>query len=260
MKIATWNINSLKVRLPQVLAWLNDNPVDVLCLQELKLAHDQFPLSAFSTIGYNAVWAGQKTYNGVAILSRIAGEDVARNIPEYEDLQQRVVALTLPSAAGPIRVASIYCPNGQAVGSDKYAYKLDWYAALRRWLAVELAKHPRLAILGDYNVAPANEDVHNPEKLAGQVLVSEPERAAFQALLALNLTDAFRLFEQPPKSFSWWDYRMFAFRRNAGLRIDHALLSLPLAQRCMACVIDKQPRGNEQRSDHAPVIVTLDLD
>jgi exodeoxyribonuclease-3 len=259
MKIATWNINSLKVRLPQVLSWLTTNPVDVLCLQELKLAHDQFPLSAFHAIGYDAVWAGQKTYNGVAILSRIAGENVVRNIPDYEDLQQRAVALTLPSAVGPIRIVSVYCPNGQAVGSDKYTYKLDWYAALRRWLTRELAAHPRLAILGDYNVAPTDEDVHDPEKWAGQVLVSAPERAAFHTLLDLDLTDAFRLFEQPPKSFSWWDYRMLAFRRNAGLRIDHALLSFPLAQRCIACAIDKQPRANEQPSDHAPVVVTLDL-
>jgi len=260
VRLATWNVNSLKVRLPQVIAWLQANPVDALCLQELKLAQDQFPLEAFREIGYHAVWAGQKTYNGVAIVSREPGKDEVRNIPGYQDLQQRIIAVTLPSPAGDVRVISAYCPNGQAVGSDKYAYKLEWFSALRNWLEGELGSHPRLAILGDYNVAPADEDVHNPEKWAGQVLVSEPERQAFAALKELGLADAFRLFEQPPKSFTWWDYRMFAFRRNAGLRIDHILLSEPLARACRACEIDKTPRGNEQPSDHAPVIATLAWD
>ncbi|WP_459618302.1 exodeoxyribonuclease III [Bordetella sp. 2513F-2] len=259
MKLATWNVNSLNVRLPQVLDWLAANPVDALCIQELKLADDKFPLQAFTDIGYHAAWAGQKTYNGVAIISREPGFGLVRNIPLYEDLQQRVIALTLPSPAGDVRVICAYCPNGQAVGSDKYAYKLAWYAELTRWIKEEMTIYPRLALLGDYNIAPTDADVHNPEKWEGQVLVSEPERAVFRTLLSLGLVDSFRLFEQPEKSFSWWDYRQFAFRRNAGLRIDHILLTQPLADACQACVIDKAPRGNPQPSDHAPVVATLAL-
>ncbi|MFA7668147.1 MAG: exodeoxyribonuclease III [Burkholderiaceae bacterium] len=259
MKLVTWNVNSLKVRLPQVLNWLQANPVDALCLQELKLADEFFPLAAFTDIGYHAVWAGQKTYNGVAIISRQPGDDTQRNMPGFEDPQQRVIATTLPSPSGPVRVINAYCPNGQSVGSDKYEYKLRWFQALRDWLEIELRAHPRLAILGDYNVAPADEDVHDPAKWEGDVLVSEPERKAFQALLDLGLTDAYRLFPQPEKSYSWWDYRRFAFRRNAGLRIDHVLLSDALRPLCTACVIDKEPRALEQPSDHAPVIATLDL-
>ncbi len=259
MKLATWNVNSLKVRLPQVQAWLEENPVDALCLQELKLPQEKFPAEALAEVGYQASWAGQKTYNGVAVLSKVAGEDVQVNLPNFEDLQQRVIAVTLPSPIGDVRVISAYCPNGQAVGSEKYEYKLQWFAALRDWLADEMKRYPRLAILGDYNVAPADEDVHDPAKWADDVLVSPPERAAFQRLIGLGLTDAFRLFEQEDKSFSWWDYRRMAFRRNAGLRIDHVLLSAPLVPYCSACVIDKAPRRNEQPSDHTPVIATLDF-
>ncbi|KDD11491.1 exodeoxyribonuclease III [Bordetella bronchiseptica] len=257
MKLATWNVNSLNVRLPQVLDWLAANPVDALCIQELKLTDDKFPLDAFTEAGYHAAWAGQKTYNGVAIISREPGFALVRNNPRYEDPQQRILAVTLPSPAGDVRVICAYCPNGQSVDSDKYVYKLAWFDGLRDWLEEEMRTYPRLAILGDYNVAPADADVHNPEKWEGQVLVSEPERAAFRALLDLGLTDSFRLFEQPEKSFSWWDYRQFAFRRNAGLRIDHVLLSEALKPHCVACVIDKAPRANEQPSDHAPVIATL---
>ncbi|MGE8603246.1 exodeoxyribonuclease III [Bordetella trematum] len=257
MQLATWNVNSLNVRLPQVLEWLAANPVDALCLQELKLSDDKFPLQAFTDIGYHAAWAGQKTYNGVAILSREPGFALQRNIPGYEDPQQRVIAVTLPSPAGDVRVICAYCPNGQSLDSDKYIYKLEWFAALGDWLKEELQTYPRLAILGDYNVAPADIDVHNPEKWEGQVHVSEPERAAWRALLDLGLSDVFRDFEQPEKAFSWWDYRQFAFRRNAGLRIDHILLSQDLKQACTACVIDKGPRGNPQPSDHTPVIATL---
>ncbi|MGB3816631.1 exodeoxyribonuclease III [Achromobacter pulmonis] len=260
MKLATWNVNSLNVRLPQVLDWLAANPVDVLCIQELKLTDDKFPEDAFKEAGYHAAWAGQKTYNGVAIVSRAPGTSMVRNLPTYEDPQQRVLALTFPSADGDVRVVCAYCPNGQAVGSDKYAYKLEWFAAMRAWLADEIKQYPRLAVLGDYNVAPADEDVHNPEKWEGQVLVSEPERQALRDLVDLGLADSFRLFEQPEKSFSWWDYRQFAFRRNAGLRIDHILLSAPLVKRCTACVIDKEPRRNDQPSDHAPVVATLTFD
>src|SRR5690554_4762794 len=259
MKLATWNINSLRVRLPQVLDWLAQNPVDALCLQELKLADEHFPLEAFTEIGYHAVWAGQRTYNGVAILSRQPGRDTQRNLPTLEDPQMRIIATTLPSTIGDVRIISAYCPNGQAVASDKYEYKLRWYAALREWLTKELEAHPRLAILGDYNVAPADEDVHDPAKWEGDVLVSEPEREAFRSLLDLGLSDAFRLFPQPEKSFSWWDYRRFAFRRNAGLRIDHILLSDSLRPLCRACHIDRAPRALEQPSDHAPVVATLAL-
>jgi exodeoxyribonuclease-3 len=257
MKIATWNVNSLKVRLPQVLDWLESNPVDALCLQELKLDHDKFPLQAFTDIGYHAGWAGQKTYNGVAVISKQPGVDVTRNIPGFEDPQQRVLATTLPFGAEQIRVISAYCPNGQAVGSEKYAYKLAWYQAFQVWLATEMQRYPNIAVLGDYNVAPADEDVHNPDKWVGDILVSEAERAALQSLMDLGLKDAFRLFEQPPKSFSWWDYRMNSFKRNAGVRIDHVLLSAPLVTACTACVIDVAPRSNEQPSDHTPVIATL---
>ena len=257
MQLATWNVNSLKVRLPQVLAWLEANPVDALCLQELKLDHEKFPLEAFTEIGYHAGWAGQKTYNGVAVISREPGQDIIRNIPGFEDHQQRVLATTLPYGSETIRVISAYCPNGQSLDSDKYFYKLAWYKAFEQWLAEEIQRHPNVAVLGDYNIAPKDEDVHNPEKWVGQVLVSEPERAALESLLALGLTDSFRMFDQPAKSFSWWDYRMNGFKRNAGMRIDHVLLSAPLVAKCTACIIDKGPRGNEQPSDHTPVIATL---
>ena len=257
MQLATWNVNSLKVRLPQVLAWLEANPVDALCLQELKLDHDKFPLEAFTEIGYHAGWAGQKTYNGVAVISREPGQDITRNIPGFEDHQQRVLATTLPFGNQTIRVISAYCPNGQSLDSDKYIYKLAWYKAFEQWLSEEMQRHPNIAVLGDYNIAPKDEDVHNPEKWVGQVLVSEPERAALESLLALGLKDSFRLFEQPAKSFSWWDYRMNGFKRNAGMRIDHVLLSAALAEKCTACIIDKGPRANEQPSDHTPVVATL---
>lgn len=259
MKLATWNVNSLKVRLPQVLDWLAANPVDALCLQELKLTDDKFPLDAFTEAGYQAVWAGQKTYNGVAIISRETGSAMVRNIPTMDDPQQRVLAITLPSPVGDIRVICAYCPNGQSLDSEKYPYKLDWYQHLHQWVAEELKTYPRLALLGDYNIAPADADVHDPAKWEGQVLVSEPERAAFNGLLGLGLTDSFRQFEQPERTFTWWDYRQLGFRRNAGLRIDHILLSEPLAKLCTGCVVDKGPRGNEQPSDHAPVIATLNV-
>jgi exodeoxyribonuclease-3 len=254
MKLATWNVNSLKVRLPQVLQWLADSPVDVLCLQETKLTDDKFPVAEIEAAGYQVAYTGQKTYNGVAILSRHPMADVVRNNPLFPDEQQRIVAATIEG----MRIVCAYVPNGQSVGSDKYAYKLRWLAALREWLASELAVHPQLALLGDYNIAPADGDVHDPAAWAGSVLVSEPERAAFRSLCDLQLADAFRLFDQPEKLFSWWDYRQMAFRRNMGLRIDHILLSPPLASRCTGCMIDKAPRKWEQPSDHTPVIATLD--
>jgi exodeoxyribonuclease-3 len=253
MKLATWNVNSLNVRLPHVLKWLEENPVDVLCIQETKLTDDKFPTAAIEAAGYHVVFSGQKTYNGVAILSRLPMTDVVRNNPHYEDVQQRILAATI---AG-VRVVCAYVPNGQAVGTDKYEYKLGWLASFRHWLELEAAQHPNLAVLGDYNIAPDDRDVHDPVLWAGQVLCSEPERSALQALFELGLADSFRLFEQAEKTFSWWDYRMLGFQKNKGVRIDHILLSPPLAARCTACVVDRAPRKWEQPSDHAPVIATL---
>jgi len=250
MKLATWNVNSIKVRLPQLLQWLDDAKPDVACLQELKTEEAGFPRAALEQAGYRSAVSGQKTYNGVAILSREPLSGVAAGIPGFEDPQKRVLAATVSG----IRVICVYCPNGQAVGSDKYEYKLRWFAALRDYLTAELASHPRLAVAGDFNVAPEDRDVHDPKAWEGQVHVSAPERAAWRALLEAGLKDSFRLFEQPEKTFSWWDYRMMAFRRNAGLRIDQILLSEPLVAACTASTIDKAPRKLERPSDHAPVI------
>jgi exodeoxyribonuclease-3 len=254
MKLATWNVNSLKVRLPQVLQWLQDNPVDVLCLQETKLTDDKFPSAEIEAAGYHVAFSGQKTYNGVAILSKSPLLDVVKNNPRFDDPQQRILAATIDG----VRIVCAYVPNGQSVDSDKYAYKLDWLASLRDWLADEAKAHPQLAVLGDYNIAPEDRDVHDPAAWVGQVLVSDQERAALQRLVDLGLQDAFRLFEQADKSFSWWDYRQLGFRLNKGMRIDHILLSKALASRCSGCVIDRAPRKWEQPSDHAPVIATLD--
>lgn len=253
MRLATWNVNSLKVRLPQLLDWLPQAQPDVVCLQELKLEDAKVPRDEIAAAGYRAAFSGQKTYNGVAILARTDAHDTVAGIPGFADEQKRVLSTTIDG----VRVVCLYAPNGQAVGSEKYEYKLRWYAALREWLAAEMLRHPELAVLGDLNVAPEDRDVHDPKAWEGQVLVSEPEREAFRALIALGLKDSFRLFEQPEKSFSWWDYRMLAFRRNAGLRIDHILLSPALAARCTACTIDKAPRKLERPSDHTPVIAEL---
>ena len=254
MKIATWNVNSLKVRLAHLLQWLEENPVDVLCLQETKLTDDKFPVAEIHAAGYHVVFSGQKTYNGVAILSKLPITDVVKNNPRYEDAQQRILAATIDG----MRIICAYVPNGQAVDSDKYIYKLAWLESLREWLDEEMRTHEHLAILGDYNIAPEDRDVHDPAEWAGQVLCSDKERAALLALNELGLTDSFRMFEQSEKSFSWWDYRMAGFRRNLGLRIDHILLSKTLAARCTSCAIDRVPRKWEQPSDHAPVIATLD--
>jgi len=262
LRIATWNVNSLKIRLPQVLQWMGEQeaagtPVDALCLQELKLPDDKYPLAELESAGFHSVFTGQKTYNGVAIVARDAtmpaAADVVRNIPGFEDPQQRVVAATY----GDVRLISAYFPNGQAPGTDKFAYKLRWLEAMTAWLRDELTRHPKLALLGDFNIAPEDRDVHDPAKWVGQNLVSPEERAAFAGLVELGFADAFRRFEQPEKSFSWWDYRMLGFRRNAGLRIDHILLSPGLVEHCTACVIDRAPRGWEQPSDHTPVVATL---
>jgi exodeoxyribonuclease-3 len=253
MKLATWNVNSLKVRLPQVLQWLESSPVDVLCLQETKLTDDKFPVAEIEAAGYQVVFTGQKTYNGVAILSRHPITEVVKNNPLFPDEQQRIISATIEG----MRIVCAYVPNGQAVGSDKYDYKLRWLEALIQWLEAELQQFPSLAVLGDYNIAPADADVHDPAAWQDQVLVSAPERAAFERLCAMPLADAFRLFPQAEKLYSWWDYRQMAFRRNRGLRIDHILLSPALTQRCTACEIDKLPRKWEQPSDHTPVIATL---
>lgn len=253
MKIAAWNVNSLKVRLPHVLDWLAANQPDVLCLQETKQEDKDFPVEAIKAAGYAALFAGQKTYNGVAILSKTPGSEVQVGIPGFEDAQQRVLAATVEG----VRIVCVYVPNGQSVDSDKYQYKLRWLQALTDWLRDELVKYPKLALLGDYNIAPEDCDVHDPAAWQGQVLCSEPERAAYAGLIALGLKDAFRLFPQEEKCFSWWDYRMAAFRRNLGLRIDHILLSGPLAQTCTTCWIDKAPRKLERPSDHAPVVAEM---
>ncbi|UJB67245.1 exodeoxyribonuclease III [Acidovorax sp. YS12] len=257
MRIATWNINSLAVRLPQVLDWLAANPVDALALQELKLTDDKFPADAFAAAGYQAVAFGQKTYNGVALLSRHPMADMVRNIPGFEDEQARVIAATLDTPAGPLRLVNGYFVNGQAPDSDKFAYKMRWLQALQDWLRGELAQHPRLALVGDFNVAPEDRDSYDPEGLRETIHHTTQERQHFQALLDLGLTDAFRLFAQPEKSFSWWDYRMLGFQKNRGLRIDHILVSQALAPLVTACTVDRQPRKNKQPSDHAPVVATL---
>ena len=275
IRIAAWNVNSLKVRLPHVLRWLQDQEkkqqaIDALCLQELKLADDKYPHQELEAAGYLSLAAGQKTYNGVAIIVRKAAlapiaSDAAttflkpiRNIPDYQDEQQRILAATIPFAGTqPIRLVSAYFPNGQSPDSDKFSYKLDWLKNLQAWLIQELEQNKRMALLGDFNIAPADEDVHDPKAWEGQNLVSPPERNAFQELLNLGMHDSFRMFEQAPKTYSWWDYRMMGFRRNAGMRIDHILLSEALKEKCSASVVDKEPRTWEQPSDHAPVIAQI---
>jgi exodeoxyribonuclease-3 len=256
LKLATWNVNSLAVRLPQLLDWLAQHPMDAMVLQETKLADDKFPAAEITAAGYHVAFHGQKTYNGVALLTRQApAEVVVKNIPGFGDDQARVIAGTV---AG-VRVIGGYFPNGQGPGTDKFAYKMRWLDALRDWLRSELAAHPRMVLMGDFNIAPEDRDVHDPVAWAGQIHCTDEERAHFRALLGLGLHDAFRLFEQPPKSWSWWDYRNLAFRKNQGLRIDHILVSEALKARVTACTIDKLPRKNERPSDHAPVIVELAL-
>jgi exodeoxyribonuclease-3 len=253
VKLASWNVNSLKVRLPHLLDWLAEARPDVVCLQELKLEDANFPDAEIEAAGYHAAFSGQKTYNGVALLAREPITDVAYGNPHFPDEQKRLVAGTI----GDVRVICAYMPNGQAVGSDKYDYKLRWLDALAEWLGEEIAAYPQLALCGDYNIAPDDRDVHDPKAWAGQILCSEPERAAFQRLLGLGLEDSFRIFEQPEKTFSWWDYRMLGFQKNLGLRIDHILLTRPLAEHCSAAGIDRAPRKRERPSDHAPVWATL---
>ena len=253
MKLATWNVNSLRVRLPHLLEWLAQTKPDVVCLQETKLEDANFPVADIEGAGYRCLYVGQKTYNGVAILSRTPATDPTLGIPGFADEQKRVVAATVDG----VRVVCVYVPNGESVDSPKYDYKLAWLDALRIWLESEIARYPLLAVLGDFNVAPEERDVHDARLWEGKVLFSEPERAALRRLFDLGLIDSFRLFEQPEKSFSWWDYRMNQFKRNMGLRIDHILLSAPLAQNAKASVIEKQMRAQERPSDHAPVITEV---
>jgi exodeoxyribonuclease-3 len=258
LKLATWNVNSLSVRLPQLLDWLAAHPVDAMVLQETKLSDDKFPQAEIEAAGYHVAFHGQKTYNGVALLSRGAlAEQLVKNIPHHGDAQARLIAGTIAGPLGPVRVIGAYFPNGQAPGSEKFAYKMQWLNALRDWLREELAAHPQLVLMGDFNIAPEDRDVHDPVAWAGQIHCTDEERAHFRALLGLGLHDAFRLFEQPPRSWSWWDYRNLALRKNQGLRIDHILVSDALKPHVVACTIDKQPRRNERPSDHAPVLVEL---
>ena len=255
MKIATWNVNSLKVRLPHLLDWLAVQQPDVVALQETKMVNEAFPYEALAAAGYQAVHNGQKTYNGVALLARTPPQDVALDIPGLEDEQKRVIAGTV----GGVRIVNVYVVNGQAVGSDKYAYKLRWLAALHGYMQQELQRYPLLAVGGDFNIAPAAEDTHDPAIWEGQILCSELERSGLQKLCGLGLSDAFRLFPQAPEAFTWWDYRQAAFRRNMGLRIDHWLLSAPLAAKARSAVVDLAPRRLERPSDHAPLVVELEL-
>lgn len=255
MKFATWNVNSLTVRLPQVLDWLAANPVDVLVLQELKMTDDKFPAEAFGEAGYHAQWFGQKTYNGVALLSRSPADHVVKNIPGFDDDMARVISGTVNG----VRVIGGYFPNGQEPGSDKFEYKMNWLKGLRDWVRTELVAHPNLVLMGDYNITFDDADVWDPVGLQDTIHCTEEERYHLRALIALGLHDAYRLFPQEEKSFSWWDYRDFGFRRNRGMRIDHILVSDALKPLVSSCVIDKTPRKNERPSDHTPVVADLQL-
>jgi len=254
MKIATWNVNSMKVRLPHVLEWLTAHSPDVLMLQEIKQLTEMFPQDELAAAGYTSLANGQKTYNGVAVISKEEPQDPDLELPGLDDPQRRVLAVTI----GGVRVINLYVPNGSEVGSEKYQYKLGWLRALRDYLAAQLEKYDNLVVLGDFNIAPADEDVYDPEKWGEAILCSPLERAALSDLLDLGLADVFRKFDQPEKSFSWWDYRAAMFRRNAGLRIDLILTSDPMTKRCTASYIDREPRTWERPSDHAPVVAEFE--
>ncbi len=256
MKFATWNVNSLKVRLPQVLDFVRVRQPDVICLQETKIEDDKFPVREITEAGYQAVFSGQKAYNGVAILSKRPPRDVIMGMADADDPQKRVIAATIDG----VRVICVYVPNGESVTSPKYGYKLDWLRRLQDCLRLELEKTPLLAVLGDYNIAPEDRDVHDPKAWQDKVLFSEPEKTAFRDLVGLGLCDGFRLFDQPERSYSWWDYRTNGFKRGLGLRIDPVLLSSELAKGCRGCSIDCDRRGHERPSDHAPVLIEVDLE
>ncbi|NNF40687.1 MAG: exodeoxyribonuclease III [Woeseiaceae bacterium] len=250
MKVATWNINSMNVREAHVLEWLAAHDPDVLVLQEIKQPTEKFPAAALSEVGFESIASGQKTYNGVAVVSKSMPIDPVTDFPDFEDPQRRILASTVGGA----RIINLYVPNGSAVGSDKYDYKLRWLTSLERFLRTEIARHENVIVLGDFNIAPADEDVYDAEKWGEGILCSPLERQALAAVLDLGLIDVFRRFEQPEKTFSWWDYRAAGFRRNAGLRIDLILASSAMAERCTACYVDKEPRAWERPSDHAPVV------
>lgn len=253
MKIATWNVNSLNVRLPHVVQWCADAQPDVLALQETKLEDTKFPRAAIEEIGYHVKFSGQKTYNGVALLARQPIEDVVTDIPGLEDPQRRVLAATI----GDLRVINLYVVNGQAVGSEKYAYKLDWLDKVTRFVESEMRNDPRLVVLGDFNIAPDDRDVHDPVAWHEQILCSTPEREALRRMLGIGLVDSFRLFDEAAGQFSWWDYRQAGFRRNLGLRIDLVLAGEALKSRARAATIDRTPRAWERPSDHAPALLEL---
>lgn len=254
MKIATWNVNSMKVRLPHVLEWLQSHEPDVLVLQEIKQLTENFPADALAELGYHSIANGQKTYNGVAIISKTTPTEPVIELPGFEDPQRRVLATTIDG----LRVIDLYVPNGSEVGSDKYEYKLNWLASLREFLDQELRRHENLVVLGDFNIAPADEDVYDPEKWGDAILCSPLERKALGRLLDLGLSDVFRKFDQPDGTFSWWDYRAAGFRRNAGLRIDLILTSSSMTARCTASYVDKEPRAWDRPSDHAPVVAEFE--
>ncbi|MEM1410749.1 MAG: exodeoxyribonuclease III [Pseudomonadota bacterium] len=257
MKVATWNVNSLNVRLPHVLAWCAESEPDILGLQETKLVDEKFPAEELRSAGYETAFAGQPTYNGVALMSRRGpAEDVVTDIPDLDDPQRRIIAGTF----GDLRVINLYVVNGKEVGSDKFEYKLHWLEKVTAWIETEMARHEHVVVMGDFNIAPDDRDVHDPEAWADGILCSAPERDALAKIQGLGLEDTFRLFEQPEKTFSWWDYRRVAFRRNAGLRIDLVLASKVLAASCTKAWIDKEPRRQERPSDHTPAIAEFDLD
>lgn len=253
LKIATWNVNSLRVRLPQILTWLHDQQPDVLALQETKIPDEDFPFQVIHDAGYSVIYSGQKAYNGVAILSRETAKNMMTDIPELADHQRRMLGMTL----GDIRILNLYVPNGESVTSEKYQYKLNWLAKLEHFLQSELINYPKMIVLGDFNIAPQEIDVHDPNFWNGQVLFSEPERQAFQAILQMGFHDCFRSHAPTEKVFTWWDYRLNAFKRGMGLRIDHILASAPLSSSCTNCYIDKTPRAWERPSDHAPVVANF---
>ncbi len=255
MKIASWNVNSLNVRLPHVQAWLEVAQPDVLALQETKMTDDKFPLEALAEVGYQAVYAGQKTYNGVAVLSKLKANDPTTDILGLDDPQRRILAVTV---AG-VRVINLYVVNGSEVGSEKFAYKLHWLEQVTKFIQSQLQEFEKVVVLGDFNIAPTDADVHDPDAWRDKILCSVTEREALAKIMDLGLTDTFRMFEQPEKLWSWWDYRQAAFRRNMGLRIDFVLASKAMADRCTAAYIDKEPRRQERPSDHTPVIAEFDL-
>ena len=256
LKIATWNVNSLRVRLPQLLEWLKLQQADIVALQEIKVVDELFPLAEINAAGYHCAFAGQKTYNGVALLSRVQGSQIQTDFPHYTDPQRRILAVSY----GDLRVINVYIPNGSEVGSEKFAYKLEWLLHLKTLVADSLKTYPQVILLGDFNIAPQDEDVCDPEAYRDGILTHDTVRHSLQAIYELGMQDVFRCFPQPPKSYSWWDYRAAAFRRNLGVRIDLILANHPLAKTCTHCATDLVARGWERPSDHAPVVAQFEID